>query len=65
MSMTLSATIAETRLGQRTGGIAGLHYSYQQQKGMPQPPIGRKSEQQSLIDTEHLGQHNHSGVFAN
>lgn len=43
MSITLSATIAETRLGQGAGGITGLHYSYQQQKGMPQPPIGRKS----------------------
>lgn len=39
MSITLSVTIAETRLVQRAGGITGLHYSsYQQQKGMPHHP---------------------------
>lgn len=40
MSITLSATIAETMLGQDAGGITGLHYSsYHQQQSMPQPPI--------------------------
>lgn len=50
MSITLSATIAETRLGKGAGGIMGLHCSfYHQWKGVTQPHTGRKASTSSHL----------------
>lgn len=50
MSITLSATITETRLGKGAGGIMNLHCSsYQQQKDRTQPLTGRKLSTSSSL----------------